>query len=147
MPRETAEDHATMLADMRARLEAATSEIDRLASRLIEREEWIDELETVVDVALGLLDTPVLVVGDDRRIRALSRAARELLGADAVVGKPLSSVVPDDLVRMVDVRLAEGGGSGSGAGSTEAAASVQVDVCVLPKGGAIVVFEGRWSDG
>jgi hypothetical protein len=154
MPRHAAQhatqDEAALLAEMRARVEAAAGEIDRLTSELTAREEWADELESIVDLALGLLDTPMVVVGDDRRIRALSRGASERLGGDAVVGKPLSSVVADDVFTAVESRLVAAPpgadqtvASAAAATSDESAALTVANVVALPGGGAIVVFEAR----
>jgi nitrogen fixation/metabolism regulation signal transduction histidine kinase len=139
MPREATDDQKTLLADMRARVEAAAAEIDRLTSELAARDEWLDELESVMEVVLGLLDAPVVVVGEDRRIRALSRGAGEHLTGDDVVGKPLSSVVPEEVFAALEARLAAEGADewevdGAGPGSTP------LDVQALPGGGAVVVF-------
>jgi len=147
MPRDPSADQSELLAEMRARIEAAAADIDRLTSELTAREEWVDELETVVDVALGLLDTPVVVLGDDRRIRAVSRGASERLEGDVVVGKPLSSVVPEELFAAVEARLEDaptraGGERGERAGQRPASGSAPVEIERLPGGGAVVVFRG-----
>jgi hypothetical protein len=141
MPRQATDDKSELLADMRTRVESAAAEIDRLTSELTARDEWVDELETTMDIVLGLLDTPVLVVGDDRRIRALSRGAGEQLTGDAVVGKALSSVLPEDVLAALESRLAaavtcsdDGAAAGAEPGPTP------LDVQRLPGGGAVVVF-------
>ena len=141
MPREATDDQSKLLADMRARVESAAVEIDRLTSEQTAREEWVDELESVMDLVLGLLDTPVVVVGDDRRIRALSRGAGKHLSGDAVVGKPLSSVVPEDVFALLEARLATAG-RGSGELDVDGAepGSMPLDVQPLPGGGAVIVF-------
>jgi hypothetical protein len=139
MSRQATEDQSRLLADMRGRVEAAATEIDRLTTELTAREEWVDDLETILDVVLGLLDAPVVVVGDDRRIRALSRGAGERLTGDAVVGKALSSVVPDDVFEAFEARLATASGSDGDAGSAEPG-STPLAVQRLPGGGAVVVF-------
>jgi len=141
MPPEATDDHTKLLADMRARVESAAAEIDRLTSELMARNEWVDELETVIDIVLGIVDTQVVVVGDDRRIRALSRGAGEYLTGDAVVGKALSSVVPEDVFVAVEARLvrAARGSDDSDADSAEPE-SMPMDVQPLPGGGAVVVF-------
>jgi hypothetical protein len=141
MPREAPDDQGKLLADMRARVESAAAEIDRLTSELLAREEWVDELESVMDMVLGLLDTPVVVVGDDRRIRALSRGACERLTGDAVVGKPLSSVVPEAVLTALEARLATTA-RGSDDREVDGAepGSILLDVQPLPSGGAVVVF-------
>jgi hypothetical protein len=138
MPRQATEDQSKLLADMRTRVESAAAEIDRLTSELTAREEWVDELEAIIDIVLGLLDTPVVVVSDDRRIRALSRGAGEQITGDAVVGKALSSVLPDDVFAALEARLAM---AASGAdGDAAEAGSTPLDVQRLPAGGAVVVF-------
>ncbi|HKA85377.1 MAG TPA: hypothetical protein VKD21_16010 [Acidimicrobiales bacterium] len=141
MPREATDDDTQVLADMRARVEAAAAEIDRLASELTAREELADELETVIEIVLGMVDAQVVVVGDDGRIRALSRGAGEHLPGDAVVGKVLSSVLPDDVFSAMEARLAraEGGSDGRAVDDAEPE-SVPMDVQPLPGGGAVVVF-------
>jgi hypothetical protein len=141
MPGEAPDDQSKLLADMRARVESAAAEIDRLTSELLAREEWVDELESVMDMVLGLLDTPLVVVGDDRRIRALSRGAGERLTGDAVVGKPLSSVVPEAVLTALEARLAT---TARGPDDWEVdgaePGSIPLDVQPLPSGGAVVVF-------
>jgi hypothetical protein len=141
MPPKATDDQSKLLADMRARVESAAAEIDRLTSELMAREEWVDELESIMDMVLGLLDAPVVVVGDDRRIRALSRGAGEHLTGDAVVGKPLSSVVAEDVFAALEARLATAA-SGSNEWDVDGAepGSMPLDVQPLPSGGVVVVF-------
>jgi hypothetical protein len=140
MPRQATEGQNKLLADMRTRVESAAAEIDRLTTEVTAREEWIDDLETILDVVLGLVETPVVVVGDDRRIRALSRGAGERLTGDAVVGKAVSSVLPDDIFAALEARLATAAsGSDGDAGSAEPG-SMPLEVQRLPGGGAVVVF-------
>jgi nitrogen fixation/metabolism regulation signal transduction histidine kinase len=141
MPREAINDQRKLLADMRARVEAAAAEIHRLTSELTAREEWLDELETIMDTVLELLDAPVVVVGDDRRIRALSRGASERLKGDAIVGKPLSSVVPEEVFAALEARLAATA-RGSNEVDVDGAepGEMPLDVQPLPGGGAVVVF-------
>jgi hypothetical protein len=140
MPRQATEDQSKLLADMRTRVESAAAEIDRLTSELTAREEWVDELETIIDIVLGLLDTPVVVVGDDRRIRALSRGAGQQLTGDAVVGKALSSVLPDDVFAALEARLATAASGSDGDAAAVEPGSTPLDVQRLPGGGAVVVF-------
>jgi hypothetical protein len=141
MPRKAPEDQSKLLADMRSRVESAAADIDRLTSELTAREEWVDELETIIDVVLGTVDTPGVIVGDDRRIRALSRGAAEHLTGDAVVGKPLSSVVPEHVFAALEARLGAGA-TGSDESVVEGVepGSMILDVQPLPGGGAVVVF-------
>jgi nitrogen fixation/metabolism regulation signal transduction histidine kinase len=141
MPREAIDDQKALLADMRARVETAAAEIDRLTSELAARDDWVDELETIMDMVLGLLDAPVVVVGDDRRIRALSRGASEHLTGDAVVGKPLSSVIPEEVFVALEARLAAAErGSDEREVDSARPGSMPLDVQALPGGGAVVVF-------
>ena len=141
MPRQATDDQSELLADMRTRVESAAAEIDRLTSELTARDEWVDELETIMDIVLGLLDTPVVVVGDDRRIRALSRGAGEQLTGDAVVGKALSSVLPEDVFAALESRLAAAATcSDDGAAGGAEPGPMPLDVQRLPGGGAVVVF-------
>jgi hypothetical protein len=138
MPRQATEDQSKLLADMRTGIESAAAEIDRLTSELTAREGWVDELETIIDIVLGLLDTPVVVVGDDRRIRALSRGAGQQLTGNAVVGKAMSSVLPDDVFAALEARLASAASSPDG--DAAESGSPPLDVQRLPGGGAVVVF-------
>jgi hypothetical protein len=140
MPRQATEDQSKLLTDMRTRVESAAAEIDRLTTELTAREEWIDDLETVLDVVLGLLDPPVVVVGDDRRIRALSRGAAARLTDDAVVGKALSSVLPEDVFDVLEARLATAASGSDGHAVPAEPGSEPLAVQPLPGGGALVVF-------
>ena len=127
------DDPTQLLADMRARLETSTAEIHDLASSLATARGLADDLETVVDVLLGLGGPRVLVIDDDRRIRGLSQAAAEALEG-AAVGKPLSSAVPDELFDEVVARLdAQPQG-------TRPLACAGADVYPLPGGGAVLVL-------
>lgn len=139
MARQATEGQSKLLADMRTRVESAAAEIDRLTSELTAREEWVDELETIIEIVLGLLDTPVVVVGDDRRIRALSRGAGEQLAGDAV-GKALSSVLPDDVFAALDAQLTTVASGSDGDAAAVEPGSTPLDVQRLPGGGAVVVF-------
>lgn len=139
MARQATEGQSKLLADMRTRVESAAAEIDRLTSELTAREEWVDELETIIEIVLGLLDTPVVVVGDDRRIRALSRGAGEQLAGDAV-GKALSSVLPDDVFAALDAQLTTVASGSDGDAAAAEPGSTPLAVQRLPGGGAVVVF-------
>jgi hypothetical protein len=140
MTRQATEDQSKLLAAMRTRVESAAAEIDRLTTDLTTREEWVDDLETILDIVLGLLDTPLVVVGDDRRIRALSRGAGERLTGDAVVGKALSSVIPDEVFEALEARLATAASGSDGDAAPVDPGSTPLDVQRLPGGGAVVVF-------
>ena len=128
-----ADDPTQLLADLRARLETSTAEIDALASSLATTRGLADDLETLVDVLLGLGGAHVLVIDDDRRIRGLSRAAADELDG-AAVGKPLSSAVPDELFDEVVQRL------DSEPQGTRPLACAGADVYRLPGGGAVLVL-------
>jgi hypothetical protein len=131
-----ADDPTRLLAELRARVEAATAEIEQLAADLVATRALADDLESVVDVLLGLGGATVLVIDDDRRIRGLSRAAAERLEGVAV-GKPLSSAVPDDLFDELASRLdAEPQGA-----RPPARAGAGAQVYPLPGGGAVLVLE------
>jgi hypothetical protein len=89
---------------------------------------------------LGLLDAPVVVVGDDRRIRALSRGAVARLSGAAVVGKALSSVVSDEVFEALEARLATAASGSDGDAASADPGSTPLEVQRLPGGGAVVVF-------
>jgi hypothetical protein len=128
-------DPSQLIADLRARVEASTQEIEQLAGALAASRGLSDDLESLVDVLLSLGDVAVLVVDDDRRIRGLSRAAAERIEG-AAVGKPLSSALSDDVFEALSARLDDGASGGHGAGGG-------ADIYPLPGGGAVVVLEER----
>lgn len=134
-----AADPAELLRELRARIEGAAAEIDRLAIELQDRDRLVDELESTLDAVLGLSAAPVVVIGDDRRIRAVTRGASQRLEGD-VVGKPLSSVLPDAEFAAVEARVGHPGEAGP---STPDATSAEVQVLALPGGGAVVVLPDR----
>lgn len=135
-----ADDPTELLSELRSRVEGAAAEIDRLTAELQERERWIDELESTLDAVLGLSAVPVVVIGDDRRIRAVTRGASQRLEGD-VVGKPLSSVLPDAEFAAVEQRL--GDPPADTGPSTTDASPAGVEVVALPGGGAVVVLPDR----
>jgi predicted phage gp36 major capsid-like protein len=124
------DDPRELIAELRARVEAATREMDELVAELTRRRAQNDELDTIVDVLLGLGDTLVIVVDDERRIRGLSRAAADRFEA-AAVGKPLSSAVSDDRYDQIAARL-------DAAPGAQAAGGDQIHP--LPGGGAVLVL-------
>jgi len=126
-------DPSQLIADLRARVEASTREIEQLASALADSRALADDLESLVDLVLGLTDVVILVVDDDRRIRGLSRAAAERIDG-AAVGKPLSSALADDLFDRVSAHL--------DAVAAEPQPGGGADIYPLPGGGAVVVLEG-----
>jgi PAS domain-containing protein len=144
-PGEDGDDLAEVLAEMRARLDEAASDIERLTAELAARTKALDELEGLADVLLGAGAAAVVVTRPDRRVRALSPRAAELLGVDGTpVGKALSSVVPDevaDATRDHLVGLADHPVAGpAGDGEDVVAGPWTVHVTGLPDGGAVLVL-------
>jgi hypothetical protein len=130
------EEAAALLAELRVRVEEAAAEIERLTAELVDRSQALDELETIMDAVLGVTDTALILVGD-RRVRAMTRGAADLLAAQgSQVGRPLSTVLPDDQVDIVaealDTARPERGDIEAG----EGAATVRA----LPGGEALVVL-------
>jgi len=142
------DEAAEALAEMRARLDEATVDIERLTTALEERTLALDEVETLADVLLGAAAAAVVVVRGDRRVRALSPAAAELLGADSShVGRALSSVVPEEVLAVVRPHLGGEDEAGEpaeepdgGSASEMVVAGWTVEVSPLPGGGAVVVL-------
>lgn len=129
------EESARLLAEMRAAVEAATGQLDELADELAASSARVDDLETLVDLLLGAVDAPVVVIDEGRRITGLSRGSADRLEG-AAIGKPLSSVLPapvvDELVRALD---------GDPAGDMDLpAAGAGARVRPLPSGGAALVL-------
>jgi hypothetical protein len=89
---------------------------------------------------LGLSAVPVVVIGDDRRIRAVTRGASQRLEGGDVVGKPLSSVLPETEFAAVEERVGHPREAGP---SAPDATSTEVQVLALPGGGAVVVLPDR----
>lgn len=132
----TEPDPTELLAAMRRRVEDAAERLGGLADEVDEVRSRDDDLESLVDVLLGLVDAAVLVVDDDRRITALSRGAAARLDG-AAVGKPLSSALGaaefDAVSARLDAADAAGQAGGDGGGG----------VHPLPRGGAVLVLEDR----
>jgi nitrogen fixation/metabolism regulation signal transduction histidine kinase len=131
------EEAAALLAELRVRVEEAAVEIERLTAELVDRSQALDELETIMDAVLGVTDTALILVGDDRRVRAMTRGAADLLATQgSQVGRPLSTVLPDDQVDTVaealDAARPDRGDIEAGGG----AATVRA----LPGGEALVVL-------
>jgi hypothetical protein len=135
-----ADDPTELLRELRARIEGATVEIDRLAAELQDRDRLVDELESTLDAVLGLSAVPVVVIGDDRRIRAVTRGASQRLEGGDVVGRPLSSVLPETEFAAVEERVGHPCEAGP---SAPDATSAEVQVLALPGGGAVVVLPDR----
>jgi PAS domain-containing protein len=131
-----ADDPTALLAELRAKLEAATRQIEDLVAEVASLRELADDLESIADVLLEVADVPVLVVDADGRIRGLSAAAaRRLEGAE--VGKPLSSALSEDLYDRVTARL-------GAARPAPAPPEDELRVEPLPGGGAVLVL-GVWA--
>jgi hypothetical protein len=136
---------AKLLEEMRVRVDEAASDIERLTAELDERTHALDQLESVVDALLGATETPVVVAGPDRRVRAATRGTVELLGLEAPpLGKPLSAVVPDAVADAVTDLLdadreppAGGDGRRSGTVST---GGYTVEVDEVAGGGVVLVL-------
>jgi len=126
------DDPALLIAELRARVEAATAQMDELVAELTVRRAVNDELESLLDVLLGLGQDLVVVVDDERRIRAVSQAAADRFEA-AAVGKPLSSALPGDLYDALSAQL-DGDRSGTDPGA---------QIHPLPGGGAVIVLVTR----
>jgi PAS domain-containing protein len=130
-----ADDPTALLAELRAQLEAATTQIEELVAAVAGLRELSDDLESLADVLLDAADVPVLVIDADRRIRGVSAAAARCLEG-AELGKPLSSALPEDVYDRVTGRLDE---------ATPAPAVPDGDPRVerLPGGGAVLVLGVR----
>ena len=115
--------------EMRTELEQAADDLERLTAELRERSEQVERLEAVLDEMLGLLDVPVVVVGPDRRVAAMSRGAAGILPETSrVLGKAASAVLP----RAVVDRVAAFADGAAGAGGA--------DLVALPGGATLVVL-------
>jgi hypothetical protein len=126
----TDDDPKELIAELRARVEAATAETDQLVAEVTRHRTQNDQLDTIVDVLLGVGDYLVIVVDDERRIRGLSRAAAARFEG-AAVGKPLSSAVSDHLYDQLTARLDDGPGDRAAGGD---------EIHPLPGGGAVLVL-------
>jgi hypothetical protein len=148
-------DVSALLAEMRARLDEAAADIERLTGELEDRAQALDDLEGLTDILLGAGESAVLVVRPDRRVRALSKGAADLLGVDDThVGRALSSVVPDEVssaVRDYLAQAAEAADADADAGSAPlpgrtdelVAGEWTVRVTGLPDGGAVLVLHEK----
>lgn len=105
----TADDHgpsADTLRAARAALDAAAGNVARLTDELAASQVVVDELETLLDLLLGVTSIPVVVVDRTRRVTALSRAAEERLGVG--LGDPLADVLATGPAREVGELLDAG---------------------------------------
>jgi PAS domain-containing protein len=102
---------ADLLRQLRARVDAAAAEIDTLTTEVVSRTRTVDELEALVDALLDVAGTAVVVVGGDRRVKAVSRRAAKALDDADSVGRPISTVLPEHVSRSVAACL-DGGEAG-----------------------------------
>jgi len=117
--------------EMQTELERAAADLERVTTELRERSDQVERLEALLDEMLGLLDVPVVVVGPDRRVAAMSRGAAGVLPHNSgVLGKAASAVLPRALADRV-VAFADGtiGPDADGAG-----------LVALPGGATLVVL-------
>jgi hypothetical protein len=128
--------------EMRDELERAAGDLERITEQLHERSVQVERLEALVDHMLGLLELPVVVVGPDRKVSAVSRGASALLPQTSrVLGKAASSVLPRPLAERVAAfaeKVAATNGTGDGAGSGTLADGN--DLVALPGGATLVVL-------
>ena len=118
--------------EMRIELERAAGDLERVTAELRERADQVERLEALVDQMLGLLDVPVVVVGPDHKVSAMSRGAVGVLPETTrVLGKAASSVLPRALVERVTA-FADGTLGGEGNGNR--------DLVALPGGATLVVL-------
>jgi hypothetical protein len=118
--------------EMRTELERAADDLERLTAELRERSDQVERLEALVDQMLGLLDVPVVVVGPDRKVAAMSRGAAGVLPETArVLGKAASAVLPRAVVDRV-AAFSDGTLVDDGNGAD--------DLVALPGGATLVVL-------
>jgi nitrogen fixation/metabolism regulation signal transduction histidine kinase len=115
--------------EMRNELERAAGDLERVTEQLRERSDQVERLEALLDATLARLELPVVVVGPDRRVAAMSRGALALLPETSrVLGKAASTVLPRALLDRV-VALADGTVKSDGN-----------DLVALPGGATLVVL-------
>lgn len=129
--------------EMRDELERAAGDLERITEQLHERSVQVERLEALIDHMLGLLELPVVVVGPDRKVSAVSRGATALLPQTSrALGKTAASVLPGPLADRVaafadKVALTNGTGDGGAEGGTLADGN---DLVALPGGATLVVL-------
>lgn len=145
MPDDTPDPAGEMddlLSQMRARVDAAATEIEALTTEVVERTHTVDELEVLVDALLDVAGTAVVVVGRDRRVKAVSRRGVKALDGADPVGRPISTVLPERVSERVATCLDEGTGAGGRTGAGEGQ-SEGATVQRLPSGDALVILDER----
>lgn len=125
---------AETLRAARAALDAAAEDVGRLTDALAASRLELDDLETLLDLVLGVTSTPVVVVDRSRRVTALSRAAEDRLGVG--LGDPLADVLDSEPAREVG-ELLDGG---EPADADLPAAGEGARVRLLPGGRAVLVL-------
>lgn len=133
-----ADEAAALLAEMRARVDDATRRLGDLDAELRESRRAVDDLESLVDVLLGSLDAPALVIDGARRVTGFSRAAGERLDGVAP-GKAVSAMLPGAVVDELTAYL----DAADGAEGDLPAAGDGARVHRLPGGGAVVLLPAR----
>lgn len=104
---DTRAEAAALLAEMRAGLDAASTQLERITDELDRSRAQLDLLETVVDVVLGYVEAVVVVADADRNILGMSAAAVDRFDGPAT-GKPLTAVLPEPLSDDVRVHTLPG---------------------------------------
>jgi hypothetical protein len=138
--------------EMQSELERAADDLERVTEQLRERSDQVERLEALVDRMLGLLEVPVLVVGPDRRVAAMSRGAAAALsgtGTTRVLGRSAASVLPRPLAERVAAfadrteRAGQAVGEGAGrpdSGPPSEGTEADGDLVALPGGATLVVL-------
>jgi hypothetical protein len=104
---DTRAEAAALLAEMRAGVDSATAQLERMADELAGSRTRLDLLESLVDVLLEQVEAVVVVVDADRHILGMSQPAIERFTGPAI-GKPLTSVLPEPLDDDVRVHALPG---------------------------------------
>ncbi len=131
------EEAAALLAEMRARVDDATRRLGDLDAELRASRRTVDELESLVDVLLGSLDAPALVIDGSRRVTGFSRAAGERFDGLAP-GKAVSALLPGAVVDELTAYLDADGAEAALPAAGEGARAYR-----LPGGGAVVLLPAR----
>lgn len=128
-----ADDAARLVAEMRARVEDATCQLEALTTELHAQRQAVDALETVVDLLLEVTGSVVVVTDGEGRITGLSRPAA-LAYEGAAVGKPVSAL-PRDVADLLSQRSAD-----TDPEAEPADGEVAVRAHPLPDGGSLLVL-------
>jgi hypothetical protein len=123
--------------EMQSEIERAAGDLERVTEQLRERSDEVERLEALVDRMLGLLEVPMVVVGPDRRVAAMSRGAAAVLsgaGVPRVLGRSAASVLPRPLAERVAAFAEQPGQPGRDEGEGAD------DLVALPGGATLVVL-------